>query len=158
MIKIANVILNFDVRNLCRKSYLGHPHGCPNYDNRDACPPKALLLDNVLDLKKVVWIAWVNYNLEEHRKRMWAKHPNWSRRQTECCLYWQAHVRKQLREEMQAFVDFTDSRLIMLEIPEANGVNVTETMRQIGVELEWPPKRIVRKVGLIGWAKNKQDT
>ena len=34
--------------------------------------------------------------------------------------------------------------------PEANGVNVTRTLKEYGIELEWPPKRIVRQIAIIG--------
>ncbi len=151
MIKIAPLDIDHGVRTLCRRPYPGHPNGCPNYGKRNTCPPEAHFLENVLDLGRTVWILWVDFNLEEQRGRMLSKHPGWSKRQAECCLYWQAGVRKELREEMQAFIDFADDTLMMVEAPEAYGVNVTETMSRVGIQLEWPPEKIVRKVGLIGW-------
>lgn len=151
MIKIADIILEPAVLTLCRKPYPGHPRGCPNYAHRKSCPPDAPFLEEVLDMSRTVWVAWVDFNLEKQRQRMWAKHPKWSERQAECCLYWQGGVRKQLRDEMEAFVDNADAALMIIEVPEAHGVNVTETMWRVGVGLQWPPKIIVRKVGLIGW-------
>jgi hypothetical protein len=32
--------------------------------------------------------------------------------------------------------------------PEAGGVNVTDTLRLVGIELEWPPQKIVRQVAI----------
>jgi hypothetical protein len=86
------------------------------------------------------------------------KHPGWSDRQVECCLYWQGTVRKFLREKAQKFLHsyaqanpkFVDRGIRYTEGPEAMGVNVTATMHNIGVELEWPPKIIVRKIFLLG--------
>jgi hypothetical protein len=43
-----------------------------------------------------------------------------------------------------------NKNLINTEAPEAMGVNVTETMKNAGVVLEWPPENIVIKVAFIG--------
>jgi hypothetical protein len=32
--------------------------------------------------------------------------------------------------------------------PEAMGVNVTATMKEIGIQLEWPPKRWAHQVAM----------
>ena len=37
--------------------------------------------------------------------------------------------------------------------PEAMGVNVTATMKNLGVKLEWPPETVVHKVAIIGVRK-----
>lgn len=37
--------------------------------------------------------------------------------------------------------------------PEAMGVNVTATMKNLGVTLEWPPQKVVYKVAIIGTIK-----
>jgi hypothetical protein len=69
---------------------------------------------------------------------MEAKHPDWTRRQIECCLYWQPKARKQLKTEISKFrMEFPNYNIIVN--PEAQGINVTETMAQIGIDLEWPP-------------------
>ena len=34
--------------------------------------------------------------------------------------------------------------------PEAGGVDVTATMKKIGVNLEWPPEHMVYLVALVG--------
>jgi hypothetical protein len=80
---------------------------------------------------------------------MKAKHPTWSQRQLECCLYWQGKARKQLRLRVEAFLKNNGSKAV-LYCPEACGVDITETMRSIGVELEWPPKIYTYQVALIG--------
>lgn len=160
MIERAKVVVDPSVRDLCRKPYPGHPRGCPNYGKRGNCPPQALLLNEVVDLSKTIWVVWVEFNLEWQRNRMRWKHPKWSIRQAECCLYWQAGVRAELCREiireqiaLARATGIKASKLIGIEVPEAMGVNVTETMKSIGVELQWPPDKIVRKVGLIGYAR-----
>lgn len=85
---------------------------------------------------------------------MKSKHPNWSQRQIDCCLYWQGSLNKKLREEvfqlMRRKIAFGYQASFC---PEAMGVNVTTTMKNIGIELEWPPKTIVYKVAIIGVRK-----
>jgi len=36
---------------------------------------------------------------------------------------------------------------------EANGVNVTATMKKIGIELEWPPREYAYQVAVLGRKK-----
>lgn len=162
MTSVIKLVLDCGVRDLCRQAYPNRPRGCPNYGKRDACPPQAPLIGDVLDLSEGVWAVWVEFDLAAHRERMQEKHPNWSRRQLDCCLYWQGGVKTQLRHEVTSLctmmcLSYPETKWTALYIPEAMGVNVTETMRGIGVELEWPPERIVRKVAIIGHEK-KGDT
>ncbi len=154
MYKNVEVVLDPSMRNLCYKPYYNHPKGCPNYGKRSGCPPAAPLINEVLDLSQPVWAAWVKFNLAKHRERMRGKHPKWSRRQLDCCLYWQGTLMKGLRREVTYFINaqtYLDYGILeAIYYPEAMGVNVTATLEGIGVTLEWPPEKIVHKVALIG--------
>ena len=147
-------ILQLSVRSLCTQPYYNHPKGCPNFNKRCTCPPTAPLLDDYFDLTKRVLAVCIHFNLAQHVEKMRAKHPKWSQRQCECCLYWQGSVKKKLKQELQYNIArvplFDNDRLISTDCPEAMGVNVTETMKTVGVILEWPPKKIVRKIAFIG--------
>jgi len=154
MIELVQVFFDVSLRDWCRRPYPGHPKGCPNYGERPTCPPEAPLLGDVLNLLRPVWAVWVEFDLEAQRKRMWLTHPKWSKRQAECCRYWQGGVRKRLRAELLFHqIALEETGLVDIEVPEAMGVNVTETMRGIGVDLEWPVEKIDRHVGLIGYRK-----
>lgn len=142
-------VIDYSVRVLCKKPYYNHPKGCPNYNNRSTCPPHALLWDDVCDTGLATWLFFTRFNLAEHRERMRAKHPNWSIKQLICCLYWQSAARKPLRE----FLKKSMPGFFVTMCPEAMGINVTETMRQIGIELEWPPQNWTYQVALGGWLK-----
>jgi hypothetical protein len=135
--------------------YPGHPNGCPNFGKRAECPPKAPHIETILDLAKPIDAVWVRFNLAEHAARLRAKHPNWSERQTRCCLYWQPLVRKQLRAAIaeHALAHGLPTDLIALAIPEACGVDLTRTMAQIGIHLEWPPIEWVYKIAIVGTAQ-----
>lgn len=146
------LVIDHSVRDLCRRPYPNHPKGCPNYGKKDECPPRAPLLEKVLDLSKPTCVIWNQFPFGDHVERMRSKHPDWSRRQLECCLYWQGTARKQLRQKVFQWYAYQPDgyEWITLYCPEACGLNVTATMRNMGIELEWPPERFTYQVALIG--------
>jgi hypothetical protein len=85
--------------------------------------------------------------------RVLLKHPGWSQRQAECCLYWQGTARKRLGEIIDEFMvwasgDYNPENGVAFLVPEAHGLNVTATMKSIGIELEWPPKTVAYQVAI----------
>lgn len=142
-------IIRPEVRALCRRPYAGHPKGCPNWKRRATCPPRALLLGQVLDLSQPVYCVFNRFRLATHVRKMRAKHPEWSERQLRCCLYWQGTARKQLRAKVDRFLS-ENPGLSPVYTPEACGVDVTATMAAIGVQLEWPPISVAYQVALVG--------
>lgn len=143
------------VRTLCFRPYCNHPKGCPNYGKRPTCPPAAPLLTDFFNMNKPILAVWASFNLALHRQRMKEKHPAWTRRQLDCCLYWQGKVNKRLKRAVEynltRFPLFDHAKkLIATYCPEAMGVNVTETMKNVGINLEWPPEKIVIKVAFVG--------
>ena len=149
--KIVEPIIDYQVRNLCTRKYPNHPKGCPNYGKKVSCPPQCEKIKDILNLKKPVYIIWNKFHLADHIARMKDLHPFWSWRQLVCCLYWQQGARKQLEREIVDFnLDHSLLYQIILRIPEARGVNVTETMKSIGEILEWPPKTKTYQVALVG--------
>jgi len=150
---LKNIVIDKSVRGLCRRPYPNHPKGCPNYGKRSTCPPQVKLINEIFDANKGFWIVWVDFDFASHCNNMKTKHPEWTQRQIECCLYWQGTARKMLRGAVDGiwyYLKDQKETWMVNCIPEAMGVNVTETMKLLGVELEWPPKKIVRKVALLG--------
>ena len=145
-------VLKKSVRGLCVRPYTNHPRGCPNYNKRGNCPPKARLLGDIIDLSKPVWLIFNAFDFGSHTKKMRARHPEWTDRQVECCLYWQNTARKQLRDKIADFLAARSkgSHLIVLDCPEACGVDITATMESIGVKMEWPPVTVAYQVALVG--------
>jgi len=162
MVREVKVVLDPDVRKLCIRPYYNHPKGCPNYGKKPGCPPQAPMLGGVLDLAEPVFAVWAEFDLAAHRKKMLKKHPLWSKRQADCCLYWQGTLLKELRHVV---ANFCTMRLLFricdkieaVFCPEAMGVNVTATMAGAGVNLEWPPENTVRKVALVGTSVKKGE-
>ena len=146
---IVKVVVDHGVRTLCVRPYPGHKKGCPNFKEKPGCPPKAPMIEDVLDLYQPVFAIWNCFDMAGHVAKMKEKHPGWSDRQLRCCLYWQAGARKKLRETIKAFLR-EQGRLKVVGCPEACGVNVTETMRSAGIQLEWPPRTVAYQVVLAG--------
>lgn len=157
------LVIDPRTREWCKLSYSDHPNGCPNYNKRDTCPPKAPLINEYFDLKQSHWFAIIKYNVTEHAVLLKEKHPDWSDKQCRCCLYWQNTARKQLRDIIKKFIkeknfvsNFSDTDIGKLDytlIPEAMGVNVFRTCRKIGVHIMKNPINIIYKVALIGSVK-----
>ena len=137
------------MRGLCAKPYPGHPNGCPNYGVKSSCPPRRAHIVEILDITRPIYAIWNVFNIGEHAARLKDKFPAWSDRQLYCCLYWQPKARKELAEKIKLFNIAVPGQVIV-PIPEATGVNITETMANIGERLEWPPRNKAYQVVLAG--------
>ena len=89
------------------------------------------------------------------------KHPNNGRKPKPTMLTWKdenptdylyhrSEAIKRLREEAKAFIDSLDKELILVESPEANGVDLFKTCERLKIVLERNPQKIVWKIMLIG--------
>jgi len=146
-------VLDAKVRELCRRPYLNHPQGCPNWNTKSGCPPQVKTFVEIFDISRSLWAIYNRFPLGEHVEQMRLRHPTWTEAQLVCCLYWQPRARKQLREQIKLFL-FEHPGLWVTQCPEALGVNVTETMSYVGHDLEWPPKNIAYQVAIAGSPRN----
>ncbi len=143
-IPLELIVYDTTARGLwCRSPYYNHPRGCPNFPKCIQKRPDFKSIE-----KEYNWFAVMEmFDLKHHAEEMKRKHPHWSERQCKNPLYWQGSVRKRLRDKAIAVKGD-----IILDIPEACGINVFETMAQIGIILERKPD-LVRKVMLVGVKK-----
>lgn len=149
-LKESDVIIDYRSRAWCKLPYPNHPKGCPNLGKKDSCPPEASLFERMV--KPPFTLVAVRFDLGAHTRRMKERHPDWSDRRARCLLYWQKKVNKRLKEVCErAFSDIENVKI--LYSPEANGVHVFGTCRNIGLILERNPKKIVWKVAIIGIKK-----
>ena len=146
-------VINMRMWALCVKPYPGHLKGCPNYNKKNGCPPRAPKIFDVLDLSKPVFAIYNIFDFGRHCNWMRRLHPMWTRRQVECCLYWQQTARKQLKAVTHQFL-WAYPTLTVLDVPEACGINITETMGAVGIELEWQPVNWTYQIVLAGTGKN----
>lgn len=145
-------VVDFRVRRLCFTPYPGHQKGCPNYKKCARCPPKAPLIHHEIDLSREVWAVYNAFDIASHIEKMRAKHPDWSERQLVNCLYWQPGARKQLKAELVKFAK-EHRGLVLAATPEAMGVDLTATMAAVGIQLEWPPRKLAYQIVLAGFAQ-----
>jgi len=142
-------IIDHSVRGLCRKPYYNHPKGCPNFNKRFDCPPNAPIWDIHIDPKHHVYAIFVKFDFAKHKGKMRALHPEWSEKQVECCLYWQGTARKYLKKELVAFHKKHPGYESFIT-PEAMGINIIQTMINVGVSIDYPPDKFVYKIALAG--------
>lgn len=137
---IEEVVPDVDlkVRRLCTKPYKGHKRGCPNWNQRATCPPKAPPITKVWDLDDPCYAVVVPFNLLLHRLQMRLKHPGWTEGRLMNSRYWQGSVRKVLKVGIRRLLE-EHPHLLVLECPEACGVLVTSTVAAMAT-VEWPPK------------------
>jgi predicted metal-binding protein len=145
-------VIDYGVRELCHKPYPLHPRGCPNYNNRKRCPPKAPYFDQVYDLSKPVYAVVNEFDIGVHIAKMKLKHPTWSDRQLRCVLYWQGSARKQLKAQIRKELVALPGYMVTMT-PEGMGVNVTKTMAEVGIILEWPPVHTARQIAFMAERK-----
>lgn len=153
--KEVEVAVDLSVRKRCTRRYPGHPRGCPNYGKHPRCPPRAPLITDEINPHFPVFVIWNRFDFGAHVERMRERHPEWSERQLANCLYWQGTARKQLRKGLEEFNSKYPGYTVATT-PEAMGVNVTETMKRAGVELEWPPVRYAYQVA-VAYLKADDD-
>lgn len=148
-LELPRIVIDTAVRELCYRPYPNHPKGCPNYNKKKDCPPQAKFIYETLKGDSPIYAIWNCYDFARHVAKMKRLHPEWSKRQVECCLYWQPTARKSLKAEIQLFKAQYPA-LIVIGCPEGQGVNISATMQSIGVELEWPPVTVTYQVAIAG--------
>lgn len=149
IIKEIIPIIDYSVRDLCIKPYKGHTHGCPNFNIKKRCPPNVCLFENHFDMDKPFYAIINVFDLEAHVDRMRQRHPNWSARQLRNCLYWQLTARKNLKKAIFEFLKQNKGYSITV-CPEGEGVNVFKTLKNVDIEMQWPPDTIAYQVAIAG--------
>jgi predicted metal-binding protein len=143
--------------SLCKQKYHGHKSGCPNFGVRVGCPPCREWFTDLY--KDQVYVAAIEFDFAAYLAERALKYPLAEYRELANCLYWQGHVRKELRIHvarcLKCGADDCDmcgacvSGYEAVYVPEALGVNVTATCASVGLELEWPPMKRVFMVALL---------
>lgn len=145
----VNPVIDLQMRKICVSPYPNHKKGCINFGIKKGCPPKCKNIDEILDFSKIIYVIYNKYDFKKHVNKMKERHPEWSERQLTCCLYWQGTARKHLKEKIKLF-KIKHSDLFIVKCPEGSGINLTETMRQININLEWPPRNYTYQIVLAG--------
>jgi hypothetical protein len=138
-------VCDVNIRQLCLLPYDAHPLGCPNYGKKPGCPPKAPYFP--LQFDSEVLVAAVRFDIGYYAELRKLEHPDWTNKALRNIRHWQGHVRSELRKFIAAQNFSNESKV--LYAPEAMGVNITETCKQIGIDLEWPPNKYTHIIALV---------
>ena len=123
----------------------------PQLWEKPDCPPYAPMFDKVFDVNQTIYAIYSIYNLGNHVEKMREKHPLWTETQLYNVLYWQGSARKVLKSNIAAFVSrYRESGYYVTTSPEAMGVDVTQTLLNAGIKMEWPARNNVYKVAMAG--------
>lgn len=149
----------FDVNSMgpwCLLPYPNHKKGCPNYAKKKGCPPFS---ERYYDLiEPPFFLSVQTFDLGKHAIQMKKRHLNWTDKQCRNLLYWQNKIRKTIKDESYQFASDRGKNFIVLETPEANGINIFETCKNIGILLNKNPSQIVYKIMLVGKSiKSRED-
>lgn len=138
-------------RSKCVLEYKNHKKGCPNYGKKMSCPPIVPMFDQIFDISQPIYAIFSKYDLSSHVEKMRIRHPEWSETQLLNVLYWQGTARKNLKNKINDFnKSFREKGYYSTLLPEAMGVNVTMTLKNAGIALEWPARKVVYKVAFAG--------
>jgi predicted metal-binding protein len=135
----------------CTLPYPDHPNGCPNFGKFKDCPPFAPYFLDIY--KPELYVAFMRFNFEEYLQRKNEIHPDWTQRALRNPRHFQTHLGSKLR-------DFVNTKLTEPEFenfqavhsPEAMGINMHLTVRNAGIELEWPPRKNMYRITLLAQA------
>jgi len=153
IIKLDNSKILFGryVQEFCKNKYSGYRDGCSNYNKKKGCPP-CELIDEILDLKKDVFLIYTEFEVGKFAERMKKAHPNWSEKQCFNSRLWQGKARKEHRLEVEKFRK--ENSMEVISQPERKGVDINLLFSRMGIKLEWPPMKIARVVSMAGIKKN----
>jgi len=152
IIPLSTVIYDERARDgtWCMAPYPNHPKGCPNFP--ECCESRP----DFKEFEGYDWFAVIaDFDLKAHAEKLKEKHPGWSERQARCVLYWQNSIRKKLREKAQG-ITYPLMGDILLDIPEACGVNLFATMAKHGIYLKTNPD-LVKKIMLVGKFRKEES-
>ena len=147
----VSVVINLRrSRAWCGRPYLNHPKGCPSFGKCKDCPPEVQLFDQIY--QQEVMLAIIRFDFKSYLEKRKNKFPNASDRSLRNPLYWQGHVRAEARKWAK---EMANEGEVIIEKPEAMGVDVTETCKLVGISLEWPPVKNIYRVTVL--AKRKES-
>ena len=141
--------------DLCKLPYPGHKKGCPSIGNSILCPPHAERIKKKYNLKEPTYFIYIKFNIKNQEMRMLKLHPDWTKKQARCLLYWQNTIKKELIKLCKFYTNHR-SNLNYELIPEAMGLHVFETAHYVNIPLErdYDKMKYIYKIAFIGELKN----
>jgi len=137
----------------CQLPYPNHIKGCPNYP---LCITKREPFESFRE--KYEWHAYYTWFdieawAEKRKKDAENRGTPITEKQARIVYLWQGHVESEIRKRIINDMGEGD---ILLEVPEAYGINMFATMKKVGISLKADYSKMVCKIMLLG--KNKRSS
>lgn len=138
----------------CLCEYRNHPDGCPNYGDKDWCPPQAHEFPSGVDISNynvirghndemfllrlkpgmepTMWLFIRRFDLKGWVKKLRDANPKMSDRQARIPYLYNDRVYRQIYADAESYRWTLGKPTILLRRPEANGVNLFGTSRSNG--------------------------
>ena len=174
------IVSDEEIQKYCKLAYPGHKDGCLNYGKKNRlngirsdlksriindCPPGIPLINEIFEFSKSLYIIYTEFELGKNAERLFQ---NGNHKKPEHCYnmrFWQETARKELRQQTEKFLDSEPNTIVDLT-PEAHGVNLYHTMKNLGITIPWykpwPPAKhsienITFRVALGGFPLNPKE-
>lgn len=121
---------------LCTQPYYKHSKGCPNFNKKEGCPPNILHISEEYDLTSLHAFV-LRFPFEQYLNLKKEIHPDWTNRALANQRHWQSHLRATLLSAYKEEIEEQYPNHTLILNPEAQGINVDETLKTVGIELEW---------------------
>jgi len=128
----------------CKLPYPKHPNGCPNLGVKKSCPPK---VEYFLDVyKSQIRVVDMTFDFEKYLEWRRENHPDWTERALRNPRHFQGHLDASLEKYAENLYapDF-----VVEYNPESMGINLHLTCKRVGIELEWPPTRVMHRIAVL---------
>ena len=148
---IKKLFFSKRIQEYCKLKYTSHKNGCPNYGQRDHCPPKVGLIDSYIDINRPMYLVIEEFDLAGHMLKMKTKHPHWTERQCRNVLYWQKIQRKKLKQKVELVMKVLRLDTVSF-VPEGMGVQMYRTCLCSGLKLERiKGLKLHRQIAIVGY-------
>lgn len=147
------------IKFLCQLPYQDHPKGCPSLGTK-FCPPNSfdyyLKIQSQLQTFPNLLLFIAKFDFKTHQTRLQIKHPTWSDRQLQCCLYYQNWVKKDFFLYIFEHCDVRNDLILGCGSGFGNcfsmegiGINVFGTLKNLRIPFEVKPKTVINFVSLV---------
>jgi hypothetical protein len=127
-----------EVIHLCKQHYYHNGNantGCPNYGEKEGCPPEVLHIKEAYDMNSIHLLT-IQFPFEEYIDIKREINPTWTNRALINQRHWQGHLKSLLNTFWEDIEDRYPEHNV-IKNPEAMGVNLEETMKKLGIQLQW---------------------
>jgi hypothetical protein len=136
---------------MCIRPYKNNKDGCPNFGKLPTCPPNIpCMYDEIFDTKEVYAIV-TKFYLAEYFKQRRERRPDLAEGQIRNIRVWQPIALKEndyaiaeYYRENEDKKDFISTRLL-----ECMGVDVINTMKEVGINITFPVEDIAYRVAFL---------